>query len=145
MRECGSSFWNCFGICKRGREFKSAITVCVLAAPCANYLTSPLDGSKLSTVKLCVVIHWNIKRKQKAYNNASNLAVFRFNFSPHLLFIEISDWRMSTRQIPRDAQVIQAILKDMGITEYEPRVVNQLLEFVYSKSFPPRVLYPFRR
>ena len=39
---------------------------------------------------------------------------------------------MSTsRQIPRDAQVIQAILKDMGITEYEPRVVNQLLEFVY--------------
>jgi len=40
---------------------------------------------------------------------------------------------MSTpsRQIPRDAQVIQAILKDMGVTEYEPRVVNQLLEFVY--------------
>lgn len=37
----------------------------------------------------------------------------------------------SSRQIPRDAQVIQAILKDMGVTEYEPRVVNQLLEFVY--------------
>ena len=47
-----------------------------------------------------------------------------------LFFIWIS--KMSTsRQIPRDAQVIQAILKDMGITEYEPRVVNQLLEFVY--------------
>lgn len=41
---------------------------------------------------------------------------------------------MSTKPIPRDAQVIQAILKDMGITEYEPRVINQLLEFVYSES-----------
>lgn len=41
---------------------------------------------------------------------------------------------MTTKQIPRDAQVIQAIMKDMGITEYEPRVVNQLLEFVYSKK-----------
>ena len=39
---------------------------------------------------------------------------------------------MSTK-IPRDALVIQAILKDMGITEYEPRVVNQLLEFIYRK------------
>lgn len=25
------------------------------------------------------------------------------------------------------------ILKDMGITEYEPRVINQMLEFTYSK------------
>ena len=40
---------------------------------------------------------------------------------------------MSTK-IPRDALVIQAILKDMGITEYEPRVINQLLEFIYRKS-----------
>lgn len=27
------------------------------------------------------------------------------------------------------------ILKDMGITEYEPRVINQMLEFTYS-AFP---------
>lgn len=40
---------------------------------------------------------------------------------------------MSTK-IPRDAQVIQAILKDMGITDYEPRVTNQLLEFIYRMS-----------
>ncbi|VDN03994.1 unnamed protein product [Thelazia callipaeda] len=33
--------------------------------------------------------------------------------------------------IPHDAQVMQAILKDMGITEYEPRVISQLLEFAY--------------
>lgn len=25
------------------------------------------------------------------------------------------------------------ILKDMGITEYEPRVINQMLEFTYSE------------
>lgn len=30
-------------------------------------------------------------------------------------------------------QVMAQILKDMGITEYEPRVINQMLEFAYSK------------
>lgn len=33
--------------------------------------------------------------------------------------------------IPHDAQVMQAILKDMGITDYEPRVISQMLEFAY--------------
>lgn len=32
---------------------------------------------------------------------------------------------------PKDAQVMMSILKDMGIMEFEPRVVNQLLEFSY--------------
>lgn len=32
-------------------------------------------------------------------------------------------------------QVMIQILKDMGITEYEPRVINQMLEFTYS-GFP---------
>lgn len=35
---------------------------------------------------------------------------------------------------PRDAQVMGAILKEMGVTEYEPRVVNVMLEFVYRKT-----------
>lgn len=30
-------------------------------------------------------------------------------------------------------QVMAQILKDMGITEYEPRVINQMLEFAYSE------------
>lgn len=35
-------------------------------------------------------------------------------------------------------QVMIQILKDMGITEYEPRVINQMLEFTYSEgSFTP--------
>lgn len=35
-------------------------------------------------------------------------------------------------------QVMAQILKDMGITEYEPRVINQMLEFAYSKGLRGR-------
>lgn len=34
---------------------------------------------------------------------------------------------------PKDALIMSAILKDMGVIEYEQRVVNQMLEFTYSK------------
>ncbi|XP_037796187.1 transcription initiation factor TFIID subunit 9-like [Penaeus monodon] len=33
--------------------------------------------------------------------------------------------------MPKEAQVMSAILKDMGITDYEPGVINQMLEFTY--------------
>ena len=36
-----------------------------------------------------------------------------------------------SKATPKDAQVITEILKDMGINEWEPKVVNQLLEFLY--------------
>lgn len=39
----------------------------------------------------------------------------------------------SVKHIPKDAQVIMSILKELNVTEYEPRVINQLLEFTYSK------------
>lgn len=32
---------------------------------------------------------------------------------------------------PKDAQVIMSMLKDMGVQDYEQRVLNQLLEFTY--------------
>ncbi|XP_050045373.1 transcription initiation factor TFIID subunit 9 [Dermacentor andersoni] len=35
------------------------------------------------------------------------------------------------KSTPKDAQVMSAILKDMGILDYEPRVINQMLEFTY--------------
>ncbi|XP_076381894.1 TBP-associated factor 9 isoform X3 [Megalopta genalis] len=38
------------------------------------------------------------------------------------------------KHIPKDAQVIMSIMKDMGITDYEPKVINQLLEFTYHDS-----------
>ncbi len=37
----------------------------------------------------------------------------------------------SSKTTPKDAQVITTILRDMGVNEYEPRVVHQLLEFSY--------------
>lgn len=39
----------------------------------------------------------------------------------------------SNKHIPKDAQVIMSIMKELGISEYEPRVINQLLEFTYRK------------
>lgn len=39
------------------------------------------------------------------------------------------------KHIPKDAQVIVSIMKDMGISDYEPKVINQLLEFTYSKLY----------
>lgn len=36
-----------------------------------------------------------------------------------------------TKHIPKDAQVIMSIMKEVGIADYEPRVINQLLEFTY--------------
>jgi transcription initiation factor TFIID subunit 9 len=40
---------------------------------------------------------------------------------------------MSThaKSSPKDAQVMSAILKDMGVLESEPRLINQMLEFTY--------------
>lgn len=35
------------------------------------------------------------------------------------------------KNIPKDGQVILAILKEMGVTEYEPKTLVQLTEFVY--------------
>lgn len=34
--------------------------------------------------------------------------------------------------VPRNAQIVALLLKSMGIEEWEPRVINQLLEFMYS-------------
>lgn len=33
---------------------------------------------------------------------------------------------------PRDAAIMEAILKEMGVTEYDPNVIHQMLEFSYS-------------
>ena len=32
---------------------------------------------------------------------------------------------------PKDALVMAAILKEMGVNEYEPRIINQMVEFAY--------------
>lgn len=45
----------------------------------------------------------------------------------------------NVKHIPKDAQVIMSILKELGIIDYEPRVINQLLEFTYRKYKLPFV------
>ncbi|VVC95844.1 transcription initiation factor TFIID subunit 9 [Leptidea sinapis] len=42
-----------------------------------------------------------------------------------------SKGNVQSKHLPKDAQVIMSIMKEIGITDYEPRVVNQLLEFTY--------------
>ena len=41
----------------------------------------------------------------------------------------------SEKKLPKDAQVMMAILKEMGVAEYEPRVINQMLEFSYRMHY----------
>ncbi|CAH1781312.1 unnamed protein product [Owenia fusiformis] len=36
-----------------------------------------------------------------------------------------------TKSHPKDSQVMSSILKDMGVVDYEPRVITQMLEFTY--------------
>ncbi|XP_030766159.1 transcription initiation factor TFIID subunit 9 [Sitophilus oryzae] len=38
---------------------------------------------------------------------------------------------LQPKNIPKDGQVVLAIMKEMGITEYEPKTIVQLTEFVY--------------
>ena len=38
---------------------------------------------------------------------------------------------------PRDAAVMEAILKEMGVEDYEPNVIHQMLEFSYSEYIYP--------
>lgn len=33
---------------------------------------------------------------------------------------------------PRDAKVMAAILQEMGVSDYDPKVINQMLEFLHS-------------
>ena len=42
------------------------------------------------------------------------------------------DDTIKSQEVPRDAKIIALILKSMGVEEYEPRVINQLLEFMHS-------------
>ena len=39
-----------------------------------------------------------------------------------------------TKTTPKDALVMASILKEMGVTEFEPRIINQMAEFAYRKS-----------
>jgi len=37
----------------------------------------------------------------------------------------------TTNKQSKDAKVMKAIMNDMGIQEYEPKVIHQMLEYTY--------------
>eukprot|EP01135_Chromosphaera_perkinsii_P001640 Nk52_evm17s208 gene=Nk52_evmTU17s208 len=45
--------------------------------------------------------------------------------------MRVMDFSNSKEQVPRDVRVMCAILKSMGAEDFEPKVVNQLLEFTH--------------
>ena len=76
-----------------------------------------------------------------AASSAFSIPTFRYRscrwFSGCSFSIGHWDKMASTaaKSTPRDAQVMAAILKDMGVVEYEPRLINQMLEFTY-RTYP---------
>ena len=44
---------------------------------------------------------------------------------------EPREGNLPAKSTPKDALVMGAILKEMGINEYEPKVINQMLEYTY--------------
>ena len=65
------------------------------------------------------------------------MCLFNFKTIFHNIVKEMAQ---SVKSSPRDAQVMSTILADMGITEYEPRVINQMLEFSYREYI---LFFPF--
>ena len=41
-------------------------------------------------------------------------------------FVAVDNGLGNEKALPKDAQVIVSILRDVGITEFEPRVINQV-------------------
>lgn len=52
---------------------------------------------------------------------------------------EQNEGSLPAKSTPKDALVMAAILKEMGISEYEPRVINQMLEYTYRELTTPSV------
>ena len=41
----------------------------------------------------------------------------------------------------KDAKIMMAIMQDMGIQEYEPKVIHQMLEYTYRWEFIGKQMY----
>ena len=71
--------------------------------------------------------------------NASSSTTSAANPNPSATTTTVAPPPVNTNKIDpvlgqsKDAQTMISVLKDMGIDEYEPKIVNQLLEFSYSK------------
>ena len=66
------------------------------------------------------------------FQNCSRRVLFKVSTNSNIMAAtEELQKAEKEKSVPKDAQVMISILKDMGINEFEPRVVNQMLEFSY--------------
>jgi len=66
-------------------------------------------------------------QQQQQYNN--NIISMASNTENSNLTNDAKEHAVKTT--PKDALVMAAILREMGVSEYEPRVINQMVEFAY--------------
>lgn len=76
------------------------------------------------------------------------MAELFFNFSPQPLSLPsvflhhldtpiMANQKREAAQVqPQDATLISLVLQSLGVYEYDPKVVQQLLEFAHRKSLP---------
>lgn len=98
-------------------------------------------------VRIIVIIHIIIPTPSTLRPRQCRTRVFRQN-PPWLTMSRPSSKRNARARtaretssapfVSRDTQVVQAMLKEAGINDYDPQVVNQLLEFNYSKCTAKR-------
>ena len=64
-----------------------------------------------------------VEKVEKALPKDAQVIAFQLNTTPNYVLC-----------LTESVQVMVAILKDMGINDFEPRVINQMLEFSYRYS-----------
>lgn len=103
----------------------------------------PLDGAA-SQWRLTCQTNYEIEREQEKCLRSvkANTKIFSVNWigeqwtkamASEREKYDKSKTNSSVKHIPKDAQVIMSIMKELNVTDYEPRVINQLLEFTYRK------------
>lgn len=79
-----------------------------------------------------------------------SLITFFASFSSSIYIMEYSErertekYKSANKSLPKDAQIIMSMLKQSQINDYDPHVINQLLEFTYSEysvSFHTHITY----
>jgi hypothetical protein len=71
-------------------------------------------------------------------NDQNNMYKVQNNYNPFIIDIRTNQQNEhfnSTHHLSKDFQTIQAVLRDMGILQFEEKVVNQMLEISYSNNF----------
>ena len=113
--------------------------------PSSNTSTTPMKSSGTTPTPGIGVTSVNIKSESKSQSpqpNSQNTMQQPAISNPQqssaihqLQQISTNNQNNQAQQeLPKDAKLMISILESMGVTDYEPQVVNQLLDFVNCKS-----------